>query len=70
VPLSREKIKTLGVMLCMLAPYSLYYHQLRPRLLRVKRLYIMQFYNKMGFFSRELGVRTKVVSQKDLENSL
>lgn len=30
----------------------------------------MQFYNKMGFFSRELGIKTKPIAHKDLENTL
>ena len=57
-------------MLTMILPISIYYHMIRPKTDRIKRMYTMQFYNKMGFFSRELGVKTKPVSQKDLENSL
>lgn len=45
-------MKLLGVGLTLMLPFSLYYHFLRPRIARAKRLYIMQFYNKMGFLSK------------------
>ena len=57
-------------MITLCLPLTLYYHGIRPRLERVKRLYLMQFYNKMGFFKSELGVKTKPISLKDLKNSL
>jgi hypothetical protein len=68
--LPSEKVKLLGICITLFIPFSFYYHVLRPKINRVKRLYTMQFYNKMGFFSRELGVKTKSLSQKDLENTL
>jgi len=40
----------------------LYNHHVIPRLKRAKRIYLMQFYNKMGFFSKEFGIKTKPVS--------
>ena len=39
-------------MIASILPLSLYYHMVRPKMQRIKRLYTMQFYNKMGFFAR------------------
>ena len=63
-------MKIFGILLTLALPMTLYINFIKPRFDRVKRLYYMQFYNKMGFFSRELGVKTKEVSQKDLEDSV
>jgi len=60
----------MGIIITLALPITLYMNFLRPRLDRVKRMYYMQFYNKMGFFSKELGIKTKEVSQKDLEKEL
>ena len=68
--IKKEKVKIFGIILCLALPLTLYANFVKPRLERVKRMYYMQFYNKMGFFSRELGVKTKDVSQKDLEDSV
>jgi hypothetical protein len=62
----REKVKILAMLIFMMVPVTLYFNMLKPRLNRVKRQYFLQFYNKMGFFNRELGVKTKPISQKDL----
>ena len=66
----REKVKILGFLITLFLPLNMYYHWVRPNINRVKRMYFMQFYNKMGFFSKELGVKTKSISIKDLKNSL
>jgi hypothetical protein len=62
----REKVKLLAMLIFMMVPITLYFNILKPRLDRVKRTYFLQFYNKMGFFNKELGVKTKPISQKDL----
>jgi len=33
-------------------PFTIYYNFVRPKVNRIKRLYLMQFYNKMNFFSK------------------
>ena len=60
----------MGVIICLFFPISLYFTAIKPRLDHVKRQYFLQFYNKMGFFNRELGIKTKKLSQKDLGDSL
>jgi hypothetical protein len=60
----------MGFLIFLTLPFTFYYNFAKPRINRVKRLYMMQFYDKMGFFSKELGVKTKYVSPKDLEDSL
>lgn len=66
----REKVKIIGMLIFMMVPFTIYFHMVKPKLDRVKRTYFMQFYNKMGFFNKELGVKTKPISQKDLEKNL
>lgn len=66
----REKVKIVGMLICMMVPFTTYFHIVKPKLERVKRTYFMQYYNKMGFFNKELGVKTKPISQKDLEKNL
>jgi hypothetical protein len=66
----REKVKILGMLIFMMVPITAYFNILKPKLDRVRRLYFLQFYNKMGFFNRELGVKTKPLSHKDLQDKL
>ena len=56
--------------ICLAFPYIFYNQYLSPKIKRAKRVYLMQFYNKMGFFSKELGVKTKPISTKDLKKFL
>jgi hypothetical protein len=66
----REKVKIVGMLIFMMVPLTVYFYMIKPRLERVKRTYFLQFYNKMGFFNKELGVKTKPISQRDLEKNL
>lgn len=62
----REKVKIFGMLIFLSLPITLYFNLIRPLLDRVRRQYFLQFYNKMGFFNKELGVKTKNISRKDL----
>lgn len=56
----------MGMLICAFVPLSIYSSLIKPKLNRVRREYFLQFYNKMGFFNKELGVKTKPTSHKDL----
>lgn len=60
----------MGMLICLMLPISFYFNFLRPKLNHIRRQYFLQFYNKMGFFHKELGAKTKNISQKDLEKNL